>query len=93
MRYLFDFSTAFIAANGLPPLNSKSENLGKKVFHQKVEAYPGQDAEFRPAELMYQFEQPAENTDPSSSLSILVIHLTSASFLTSILVARPSKIG
>ena len=56
----------FVNQNLSPSSNSKSANLGKNVWRQNEEAYPGHEAEFLPAELMYQFEHPAENTDPVS---------------------------
>lgn len=49
-----------------PPLFRNMPVLGINVSFQYVLAYPGQLAALRPYSLMYQLEQPAANTDPSS---------------------------
>ena len=57
-------------------------------MRQNVDAYPGQEAELCPAELMYQLEHPAAKTEPFRSPCMLVVKFSSAFSLISMTAAR-----
>lgn len=76
-----------------PPCLSNIPNLGMHVSFQYVLAYPGQLAALCPCSLMYQFEHPAEKTEPCSWRCIRSTHLCSAELLISMMDTFRSMTG